>query len=354
MPDSLQRRSRSLPKLSPGYAANGCARLIVCLLLGAPLYGCDETEKPRSLTPLQRLRRAQSAAPTLPPPPPPPPAVATEKDGTGPLSLGPCPLPGEDKAACPTSAVVKTKKDSQNITAAHVLIGWRGSLPGGGHDRDEADARRKAVDIAHKARRIGADFMNLVYAHSDDQGAGVYSIGDATKHRYVLPFVQAASRLAVGEVDVVRSRFGFHVVRRMADGFAAPPRPMKPVVKSPCPLHGEDPTSCPTTPKKRPTKVVVQHILIGYKGAPGRRRQQRSEAAARALTVELVHKARVVGADFEGLQKAHSDDPGDGTYRVAPDSALESNFVRRSLTLSVGNVAAVHSRLGFHVIRRKK
>lgn len=320
----------------------------VPILLVLVLAGCDQSS-PRPLTPLQRVRQVRESLPAPPavPDSPEKPSSATGKRRSAKTI---CPLPGEDPARCPKTG----NKPSQSVTAAHVLVGWRGTLPGPGPDRAQSEAEILATEILHKARRHGANFMSLVHQYSDDRGRGAHLINKRTRHRFVRPFIEAAQRLEVGQVTLTRSRFGYHVVQRMADDFEAPPRPLDIVVPGPCPLAGELLERCPRPPVKSPSQVVVEHILIGYKGALARRRATRSETTARKLAIELTHKARQANMNFKALRVTHSDDPGDGTYTVTPQSVLEPAFQRRALSLSPGNVAAVHSRFGYHVLLRRQ
>jgi parvulin-like peptidyl-prolyl isomerase len=69
------------------------------------------------------------------------------------------------------------------------------------------------VRVAHAARRAGADFKALQKRYSDDPGDGQYEVSAASG---LLPaFKRLSLRLALGGVDVVETRYGYHVVRRM-------------------------------------------------------------------------------------------------------------------------------------------
>jgi hypothetical protein len=320
---------------------------VITTTLALAALGCGDEDKAESLTPLQRLRRAQAAAPQLPPPPPP---LKAPQIGQNESIGSECPMPGEDSDTCPKAG----GKPSQSVTAAHVLIGWRGSLPGQAPDRSEHEAAVLTTTVVHQARTKRADFMALVHTHSDDTGIGVHTLDKRSQHRFVKPYVKAARGLQVGQVAVAKSRFGFHVIKRMNDGFVPPPRPLEQIITGDCPRPDEDPSACPQAPAKSPAKVVVEHILIGYKGSLTRRRDNRAEAAARSLAIDLTHRARRKGANFGALRTAHSDDPSEGAYTVTPGSVLEPSFMRRALGLSPGNVAAVRSRFGYHVMRRRE
>jgi len=247
---------------------------------------------------------------------------------------------------------VRLAKPATDVLVAHVLLGWRGSLPTNGPDRDESASRVLAIEIAHKARQRGRSFMQLAWQHSDDEGAGIYRIDKNTRHRYVGPFVKAARKLGVGQVDAIRSPFGYHVIRRMEPDFRPPKRPLRSLVPGPCPLPDEDQARCPRNDAQTASKSVVEHILIGYKGSLSRRHVARHRKQARQLAVEVTHKARRRGANFAALRVRFSDDPGSGRYEVSADSMHDKRFSQLALRLGPGQVDAVQTSFGFHIVKR--
>ena len=120
-----------------------------------------------------------------------------------------------------------------------------------------------------------------------------------------------------------------------------------------------------------PDRVEVQHILISFRGANERVKATRSKEEAESLAKELLFRARQ-GEDFDKMMKEHSDDPGEGIYRmtntgVQPDGSREElarhrmvkSFGDVSFSLEIGEVgmAAYHpqnSKFGWHIIKRLK
>ncbi len=269
------------------------------------------------------------------------------------LLPGPCPLEGELASSCLRPA----DAPADAISVAHVLVAWRGTLPTAPPHRDEKAALKLAVELGHAARSKGMGFATLMHRYSDDPGEGVYVIDSSADGRFVEPFVAAARRLAIGSVDVVRSRFGFHVMKRTHPGWRPPPRPLPNLVPGGCPAEGEDAARCgvdrpPKPDWKAPKRVVVAQVLVAYKGAAGRRRVTRSRDDAQALAVRAVHAARRKGAKFKPLQERYSDDPGEGTYTVTAGSGFLPDFKRLARRLNVGGVDLVETRYGFHVLHR--
>ena len=120
-----------------------------------------------------------------------------------------------------------------------------------------------------------------------------------------------------------------------------------------------------------PERVEVQHILISFKGADARITSTRSQEEAETLAKELLFRARR-GEDFTEMMREHSDDPGEGLYRLAntgvqPDGSrgevarhrMVKSFGDVSFGLEVGEVGmasyhAMRSKYGWHIIKRLK
>jgi hypothetical protein len=105
----------------------------------------------------------------------------------------------------------------------HVLIGWRelgDAYPSGLDPRAEARSREEAdaLALALLARvRAGEDIDALMREHSEDKGsaefAGRYTVTpDAS---LVFEFKRLSLRLEVGEVGLVKTDFGWHIIKRI-------------------------------------------------------------------------------------------------------------------------------------------
>jgi peptidyl-prolyl cis-trans isomerase D len=97
-------------------------------------------------------------------------------------------------------------------SAAHILIAVK-------PDASEADkeaARKKAADLAAKARAHPADFAALAKANSDDPGSAPQGgdLGSFTHDTMVKPFADAVFAAKPGDiVGPVLSDFGYHVIK---------------------------------------------------------------------------------------------------------------------------------------------
>jgi parvulin-like peptidyl-prolyl isomerase len=121
--------------------------------------------------------------------------------------------------------------------------------------------------------------------------------------------------------------------------------------------------------EQEPDRVVVQHILISFKGADPGIKAVRSREEAESLARRLFFEARQ-GADFDGLVKQYTDDSYPGIYRMSnvgiqPDGSrgerLRTRMVKSfgdiSFRLKVGEIGMAlyhpqNSRFGWHIIKR--
>ncbi len=106
--------------------------------------------------------------------------------------------------------------------------------------------------------------------------------------------------------------------------------------------------------------IVVQHILIGFRGAPRLQGVTRSKDEAKALC-EKLYAEILGGADFDALMKANSNDSGPGTYPMTKQGRRQmvQAFGDVGFRLKVGEVGvaphdASKSPFGWHIIKRLK
>lgn len=105
----------------------------------------------------------------------------------------------------------------------HILIGWadKASAYQGGIDpraakRSQEDAEAQVESLLAQLRG-GADFDVLMQAHSEDSGLAANPDGYEVSPdaQLVLDFRRLGLRLQPGEVGVVETDFGFHVMKRV-------------------------------------------------------------------------------------------------------------------------------------------
>ena len=235
------------------------------------------------------------------------------------------------------------------VLVKHVLFGWaelapdyHGRLDPRAAKRTQADAARATADVAALLRANPGSIDALVTKFSEDPGSLTkepYSV--ATDAPFVPEFKNLALRLKLDEVGIVRTKFGYHVIIRVA----LPPLD---------PLESADILARPPAPGP----FDVQHILIGWKDhgtLKHARAEARTKPEADALATEILAKVRA-GGDMAALMKQHSEDPGSSDsgkpYSVQTDSPMVDPFKDLALRLNVGEAGLVKTVFGWHIIKR--
>ena len=105
----------------------------------------------------------------------------------------------------------------------HILIGWKDLNDTYQGHIDARAAKRTKKDAEDTVRSImtqlkaGADFDKLMKSMSEDQGSAAtgrtYTVSPDAQ--LVIEFRQMGLRLKVGEIGVVESDYGFHIVKRL-------------------------------------------------------------------------------------------------------------------------------------------
>jgi parvulin-like peptidyl-prolyl isomerase len=234
------------------------------------------------------------------------------------------------------------------VMVQHVLIGWQ-DVPAAKHaqvdpratKRTKTDADKIATDVLAKARG-GEDFKGLMKQFSEDPGSKdtgrPYEV--TVDAPLVEPFKKLSLRLKLGEVGLVKSPFGWHIIKRIA-----PPPP--------------DPLESADILAREPVtqKAKVKHILLGDSEVNSKdpRALKRSRADLEKLVKDTVDKLKA-GAKIEDLMKSLSEDPGSSktgeSYDVTPEAQLVEPFKKLSLRLNVNEVGVVKTEFGFHIIKR--
>ena len=238
---------------------------------------------------------------------------------------------------------------TETVHVQHVLIGWKdapaarsGRADERAKDRTKEQADKMAQEILAKVK-AGEDMAKLMKEFSEDPGskdnARSYPVGpDAPM---VEPFKNLSLRLKEGEAGLVKSPFGWHIIKRIP-----PPPP--------------DPLESAEILKRQPEtqKAKVKHILLGWKDVSAggdERAKKRDRAQLEKLVKETVGKLQK-GAKIEPLMAQLSEDPGSAKsgegYDVTPDAGLVEPFKNLGLRLKVGEVGVVRTDFGIHIIQR--
>ena len=231
------------------------------------------------------------------------------------------------------------------VEVQHVLIGWKDltavkSPRAEARTKSEADAL--AVEVLGKVK-AGGDMAALMKQYSEDPGSAdsgkPYTVERSTP--MVEPFKALSLRLKLGEAGMVKTVFGWHVIKRVP-----PPPPDK--LESVAILKRTETAE----------KVKVKHILLGWKDvhAEDERGVKRTRAELEKLVKATVAKLAKKGATIEPLMAELSEDPGSAksgeSYDVTPDAPMVKPFLQLSLRLKLNEVGVVRTEFGIHIIKR--
>ncbi|MBA3499433.1 MAG: peptidyl-prolyl cis-trans isomerase [Myxococcota bacterium] len=257
------------------------------------------------------------------PPPPPPPLD---------------PLESADILARPAP----TEKITAHVQ--HVLISIAGGARAAPDAPTKAEADKIAKDVFEKAK-AGTDMKELMKQFSKDPGSAnsgkAYPVTAGSG--MIPPFENLSLRLKEGEVGLVKTDFGWHVIKRVPP----PPPP------APDPLDSVDILKR----EMKTQKASVKHILLGWTEvhATDERGKKRSRKDLEKLVKDTVAKLKK-GEKIDKLMAELSEDEGSAktgqAYPVTPDAGLVPPFKDLSLRLDVNEVGVVKTDFGIHIIQR--
>jgi parvulin-like peptidyl-prolyl isomerase len=238
---------------------------------------------------------------------------------------------------------------AEEAQVKHILLGWKDLADVYGprmdkraKEREHKAASKLAQELANKLRANPGSVDALVKEHSEDPGSLSGEPYVVTPNaRFVPEFKNLGLRLELDEVGIVKTRFGYHVMIRITP---PPPPP-------PDPLESNDVLGRPAPSDKQ--VAHIQHIMIGWKGAPDPRAQARTKEDADKLARDVIAKVRANG-DMPALMKEFSEDPNSNqtgkVYDVPPTG--DDPVVRLSQRLAVGVAGMVMSPSAWHIIKR--
>jgi parvulin-like peptidyl-prolyl isomerase len=263
------------------------------------------------------------------------------------VMVRPAPPPPDPLAS---NEILARPPGTETVQVQHVLIGWKG-VPMARPNQDPRAAGRDKAAADTLAKQVfdravaGEDMAKLMKEFSEDPGSKdngrVYDVSPDTP--MVPPFKDLSLRLKMGEVGMVVSGFGWHVIKRVP-----PPPPPPPDSLDSVEILKREPVT---------QKSKVKHILLGWTevNAGDERGKKRTRAQLETLVKKTMARLKK-GEKIEPLMKELSEDPGSAAsgegYDVTPDAGLVQPFKDLGLRLNVGEVGAVKTQFGIHIIQR--
>ena len=129
----------------------------------------------------------------------------------------------EPKPAARNDDIMAREPVTKVAVVKHILIGWKELAPNYRGPVDPRALKRTKAEADKEARKLlgdvrdGLDMDTLMREYSEDAGSaksgGTYTATpDAS---LVPPFKNLSLRLEVGEAEMVQSKYGWHVIKRV-------------------------------------------------------------------------------------------------------------------------------------------
>jgi peptidyl-prolyl cis-trans isomerase SurA len=210
------------------------------------------------------------------------------------------------------------------VEISHILLPFPGVsennfkvLPG-----DTLETYKKALQIYNSIRK-GESYDKMVLAHSFDEQTKKREgyLGWFSGLQLNLPLEDAAYRLQVGEIGIVRSNYGYHILK----------------------LLGK---------RENPGQIRASHILITVPEAA-----DEAQISAAQNTIDSIYDALLNGADFAALAKAGSGDQGSaskgGDLGFFGYGSMVKEFRENVFALkNIGDITKpFKSSFGFHIAK---
>ncbi len=113
---------------------------------------------------------------------------------------------------------VKQKSDTvAYVKASHILIPMSGQLPDGSNIKDSIEALKKASELFAQVKG-GGNIAELAGKFSTDQGSARNGgdLGWSDPRKFVPEFANFCKTASVGQVGLVKTQFGYHIIKMVA------------------------------------------------------------------------------------------------------------------------------------------
>jgi len=127
-----------------------------------------------------------------------------------------------DASPLESNDILRRTKTFQPVAVKHILIGWSDLEDNYSGNMDERAKQRSRFDAEDLVRRLekrlatGEPIEPLMIEHSGDAGTkdGI-ALTVTPDSNFVPRFIALSSRLQVGEHGVVKTNFGYHLIKRV-------------------------------------------------------------------------------------------------------------------------------------------
>ena len=140
---------------------------------------------------------------------------AAGRDSIFDLEVGEVYGPYKDNGFYKISKNIAVKQLPDSVKASHILINYAGLQNAGAETRSKADAKKLADSLLTVIKANPKKLAELAPEFSSDQGSAAKGgeLGYATKNTFVKPFNDFIFEGKTGDIGVVESNFGFHIIK---------------------------------------------------------------------------------------------------------------------------------------------
>jgi len=133
------------------------------------------------------------------------------------------PTMGKKSSSLESSDILSRNQLTQRARVKHILIGWKDLEYAYGGRMDERAQKRTKSDAEALARQLydravaGEAFEALMIEHSEDGGtaSSAAPLEVTPGAELVEPFKRLSLRLEPGEIGIVLTDFGWHIIKRV-------------------------------------------------------------------------------------------------------------------------------------------
>jgi parvulin-like peptidyl-prolyl isomerase len=243
-----------------------------------------------------------------------------------------------------SSAIIERAPKTALAEAQIIMIGWKETVASKdprAKSREKADADKLAKELLDKIKANG-DMTKLMKEHSEDPGTKdtgrSYTVNENEPPLEQLK--DLALRLDLGEAGIVKTDFGFLIVKRI----------------KPDPLQSADILARTVPADKEKEKAKIKYILLGWKDAhiDDERGKKRERADLDKLVKDTLAKI-AAKTKFEDLMKEHSEDKQTGATGMSIDATLQGLPPMLKMIgqrLKIDEVGVIKTQFGIFIVKR--
>ncbi len=244
-----------------------------------------------------------------------------------------------------STAILDRAPKTELAEAQIIMIGWKespSSKDPRAKTREKADADKLAKEVLEKIKANG-DMPKLMKEYSEDpntkDSGRAYTVNENEPPLEQLK--ELGLRLDLGEAGIVKTEFGFLIVKRV----------------KPDPLQSADILARAVPADKAKEKAHIKYILLGWKDAhiDDERGKTRERKDLEKLVKDSLAKIAKKDTKFEDVMKELSEDKQTGQSGMSIDSTLQGLPPMLKMIgqrLKIDEVGVIKTQFGIFIVKR--